>query len=369
MHQANVIEVVNEEQLQTVLGLRYEVYTAEMGLYRGSADSGLRRLPDEHDEGSRLFIGVSGGRAVGTVRLHVGPFPEGWARDLDLGAFRGVPHHKMAFGSRFTVLPEHRGTEVVLELVKACYRAALEEGCELLLLDCVPHLVNLYEGLGWRRYTRHTIEDPHTGVLIPMALATRDGAHLARVRSPFLALLDEMEPRLGPATIESARLFEREDLSVRRGSPAFASLCAALTGEGAAMEGLSPDDLAALLEKSQVLDLAPWQTFVREGTVYRTLFVVLSGEVEISKASVSVCALPAGQFVGEVSWLLGTERSADVSASGRGARVIALHEGTVKAALRRQPQIGLVLMSNLARTLAHRLAGSTWSAHAAGGAL
>lgn len=37
---------------------------------------------------------------------------------------------------------------------------------ELAFCDCRPHLINLYQGLGFRPY-RHTYNHPHFGLMVP----------------------------------------------------------------------------------------------------------------------------------------------------------------------------------------------------------
>ena len=51
-----VREAVAEAELAAVQQLRYEVYTAEMGLYRDAADASARRLRDAHDEGALQLL-------------------------------------------------------------------------------------------------------------------------------------------------------------------------------------------------------------------------------------------------------------------------------------------------------------------------
>lgn len=182
------------EVVQTAAGLvqaqnlRYEVYTEEMKLYGERADSRGRRLQDEHDETGIQLLGTVDGKPAGTARVHAGPLPEAWCRDLDAGALAGmIPPERMAFGSGLTVLPEYRGSPLVLKLINGVVEQAIRVGCEVLLLDCVPHLISLYQRLGWRRYTRKIVQDPATGALIPMALVLHDQEHLAQVRSSLAA--------------------------------------------------------------------------------------------------------------------------------------------------------------------------------------
>ena len=94
-----------------------------------------------------------------------------------------------------------------------------------------------------------------------------------------------------------------------------------------------------------------------EGEAGSEMFVVLSGQVEISKqgdgeASL-IATLEAGEMFGEMALVAGGKRSASALAKGENTQVVCIDQARFVYLVSQQPAFALSVM----RMMAHRLAG------------
>ncbi len=373
------------DELAACVRQRFEIYTEEMNLYRDSADHTERSLTDPFDAWGRFFCAEVDGTVVAGVRHHWGcdgiqkagldrAFPDDWHDIYDFTSFAEVPLAQMCVGSKLTVNADFRGGPVPTNLMFFSIQEALRAGITLVFLDCVPHLINFYARLGWRQYTDN-IADSAVGILVPMCLVLNDVAHLQRLKSPLLPVVLEVLPDAkAPAWVDQ-RFAHASYAQAGQLAPEHAEVFKLLSQERMAIfQGFEPEQVSTLIAGSNVLDCEPDALFIRRRTVYRSVFVVLAGTMQVRSehseaASHGVFHLVAGDLVGEVSFVLGGMRSADVFAGAQGARVLALQENALRKTLGGDPAIAAKFYQNLSRILALRLSNSVDHSSPAGAAL
>lgn len=120
----SVMEIKTAEDLARALAIRRQVFVKEQGIAAELDEDGL-------DEEALHLLAVSGGRAVGTVRLVTRPEGSG---EL----------------ARVAVLPEARGSGIGRALVRKIEAAAREMGLSRLVLHPHAHLERFYRDLGYR---------------------------------------------------------------------------------------------------------------------------------------------------------------------------------------------------------------------------
>ena len=98
---------------------------------------------------------------------------------------------------------------------------------------------------------------------------------------------------------------------------------------------------------------------IREGSVPGMVFFLSHGAVDILLESVgeAVKTLEAPQVVGEMAYLTGANAGATVRVK-RPVSGVSIRTGQFHQLLKEEPRVGALLMSFLARTLAHRLAAA-----------
>jgi len=118
--------------------------------------------------------------------------------------------------------------------------------------------------------------------------------------------------------------------------------------------GLADDELERLATAAETVELAPSAVLLREGEVGDSLFVVLAGELAVSKRSgvtdVPLAIVGPGEVQGELAVLEGRPRTATVRAIGP-ATLLSLRRDALLDVLGRQPELALALL----RTIAGRL--------------
>ena len=78
------------------------------------------------------------------------------------------------------------------------------------------------------------------------------------------------------------------------------------------MESISEPALNRFLEECETISLLPKEVFFEEGSSSETMYIVLSGEVEIYKENKKIASRKQGDFFGEMSLLESKPRSASV---------------------------------------------------------
>ncbi|XXF81463.1 cyclic nucleotide-binding domain-containing protein [Myxococcaceae bacterium GXIMD 01537] len=146
------------------------------------------------------------------------------------------------------------------------------------------------------------------------------------------AVLAELSGRY-PQVAQALKKFCRERLlsNVMNASPLF--------------RALGRKDRRELIERFRARDVRRGESIIRDGERTDGLYVVLSGEVEVTKQQQHLGRLREGDFFGEISLLQRTPATATVSAS-RHTTVLRLPREDFDRLIMSHPQI-LVLMSEL----------------------
>lgn len=349
-----------EDEREAIYRLRYATYVEEMHLYRGQADHDHRWLKDAEDATSHLMYAQVKGEVVGALRIHQGrAIPEPLTARFALERFLPlVPPEQLSVVGRFMVRQDMRGTAVPYRLIHESIRFQLEQGLELAFCDCQPHLLNLYLSLGFRPHLG-TFDHPEFGVMVPLVLVLRDRAHLEWVGSPLRTLLPADAPASEvPAKVAPLLAKARGVLSQELSDPdQYWQEVHGMMGSArpSVFAGLSEQELQAVLASSHVIQCAPGDYLIRRGQVARTVFVVLSGSLEVREGDRVVANTTEGEVLGEVAFLLSTPRISDVCATGTGARVLCLSEKSLRGLIDSSSRAAAMLLLNLSRALAQKL--------------
>jgi hypothetical protein len=258
--------------------------------------------------------------------------------------------------------PSHRTGQLPGNLLDEMYRFALKNGVRLLFCDCRPHLIGTYLRLGFRTYAK-TYNDPIAGLLAPLVLVMDDVAHLERVGSRFFPLTKGWQPNADMRAKMLAMLPQTTQvqmLNAPTASPDWMGIQDTLSdddhGQISIFHGLEPAEIARLIEMSPVITCNPGDRIIGQDIADRTVFVVLSGAVEVLKDGEFVALMSRGSVFGEVAFLLGTERTADVVAATE-TKVISLRERVLNELIASESKIAARFLLNLARIVCLKLAG------------
>jgi len=355
-------QATTPEQLAACMRLRYAVYTEEMNLYQTAEAEAAQALTDADDAWARIFYAAVDGEIVGTCRANLscdGKYPQAWNEIWDFARFDAhCAPGSYCVTSRTTVAKAHRGGPLINQLFAYKVSECIKAGMRIVFLDCVPHLVGYYQRLGARVYTE-SIEDSDVGILVPMCIVFEDQPHLARVRSAFLPISQQLLPE---STSTPAWVYEvfhtgpyAEAALQQRAEQGLFELLA--ENRLPLFAGFTPEEVLKLTAGATLIDNDAGQLMIRAETVYRSVFVVLQGAVEVRHGSRKLAELHAGEVLGEMAYLLGGMRSATVHAGAEGASILNLQEPVLRKVFEAEPALSARFHANLARILALRCVG------------
>lgn len=120
-------------------------------------------------------------------------------------------------------------------------------------------------------------------------------------------------------------------------------------------EGLTVSELAAVASVTQEKEVPAGETVIREGEPGDSLYLVVSGEVSVSKATpdgkeIELDKIKAGDYFGEMALFDESPRSATVKALGN-AKFLVLYKREFTESVREYPQIALQICKVLSRRM------------------
>ena len=116
-------------------------------------------------------------------------------------------------------------------------------------------------------------------------------------------------------------------------------------------EGLSRKELEQLARLADDLEVEPGRVLVREGDTGREFFVLLEGEVDVSRGGETIATRGAGDFIGEIAILEDMPRTATVTARTP-LRFFVLTAQGFRSVVEEHPEVERKVLRTLARRLA-----------------
>jgi CRP/FNR family transcriptional regulator, cyclic AMP receptor protein len=116
-------------------------------------------------------------------------------------------------------------------------------------------------------------------------------------------------------------------------------------------EGLSRKELTQLARVSEDMELPPGTALCKEGQIGHEFFVIVDGEVEITKKGKRVTKRGGGEFIGEIALVDQVPRTATVTAKTP-LRVFVLTSKDFHHLLEENPKVQGKVMRALARRVA-----------------
>lgn len=357
-------EAVTAEDRERLYHFRYQVFTQEQSKYVKTADHQRQVLVDVLDDVATHLVLEKDGEVIGSLRQIRGvthataAMRDGFHLDL----FSRFPDAALGFSGRLLVMPEHRGTRALLELLIENYMRGRAAGLIFDFINCNPHLVRFYEQMGYRRYCSYYY-DPNLGFQVPLVLISDDQEHLQSVGSIFAAPsrkwpTDPRHREWVTAHFGSQRSFVSPS---HLPEDEFAALLSEKINQCGVplFEDIPRAELDELLQSSTHLSLAPGTKLVREGDMGPELYVILDGVVEVQKQvqgsdPIVLATLGRGDTFGEMSVLTGHVRSSDVVTVST-TEVIFFDRNSLTRLVKAKSGVAARLLLNLSRILAERL--------------
>ena len=127
--------------------------------------------------------------------------------------------------------------------------------------------------------------------------------------------------------------------------------------EQSLFDGIARAEVQWLVERSTVIEGREGQLLAGKGNAANSFFVVLSGTVDVRRGDAPVATLSEGAVLGEIAFLLKSQRHVDVFAASDEVRLLALSQSSFDELAETKPRLALTLTLNLSRVLCSKLEG------------
>ena len=121
-------------------------------------------------------------------------------------------------------------------------------------------------------------------------------------------------------------------------------------GRAPLFEGLSKKDLTELARLTEDMEIAAGKALCKEDTLGYEFFVIVEGEVDISRKGKHVATRGPGNFIGEIALIENVRRTATVTAKTP-LRVFVLTRQSFWGLIEQHPQVERKILTTLARRL------------------
>jgi hypothetical protein len=363
-------EVSTDAEREEVFRFRYDIYVDELKRYVDIADHENRRLVEPDDEFAHLYLIRHHGRVIGTARLSwgadAGALNERIVEQYDLKPFLdAVPHRHLAVGERLMFAPEYRGGPLLFKFISEFLATFGKQGIQLFFGDCEPHLLNSYQGLGYRPYTRRHVNKPETGYLIPIVFVTGDLDYLRSIGSPLAGALRESAEVAGvPENLDRLLVGAKSILSSAIDSKAqdWAILQERIREVGgqelSLFSGMDDEEIDACLQKSVRIDCQKGDTLIKKGNPAKNLYAVIRGNLEVKAGEEVVAVRSAGDIIGEIAFFMALPRTMDVVAATDDVEVVSFSQSALRKLIKTQPEAATKLLFNVSKLLCMKVVGT-----------
>ncbi|MEN9214471.1 MAG: cyclic nucleotide-binding domain-containing protein [Gloeomargarita sp. DG02_3_bins_56] len=121
------------------------------------------------------------------------------------------------------------------------------------------------------------------------------------------------------------------------------------------LEGLSPEDAHIVLQTGTTATYQPGEPLIRANDLGQELYVIQTGLVEVrAPQGNTIALLGPGRIVGEVAFVTGARRTADVIALSP-TQVVILGQNAMEQLMHQHPQVAAKVLLILSRLVAERL--------------
>ena len=360
-----VREAVSPEDRAAVFRLRYEIYVEEMGRKQTFADHDRRTVEEPFDEGALLLMAEDDGRIVGTLRCNMRRNGLLECEELyDMEKFAPFYPETVSMTTKLMVRQSHRNTSATGLLVTNAYDKMRSQGIRLDFIDTNPHLVRLYQQMGYRMY-KDNINHPDYGSVIPMVFLLDDLEYLEAIQSPFRRQARRYEN--GRSTWEFFRDTFGDYAYIR---PVFATdpdeLLSILTVDKhrkpnellTFLQDFDEQETARLLNQLDLIQYRKGETVFREGDEGTGMFCLLEGQAEVIRDGplghpVPVAILNSGEIFGELGFVAHIRRSATVR-TRNDSKILVLSPAEFRKMEVKDPRLAVKLLTNLFKILVTR---------------
>lgn len=355
-----------ENEIKRIKEFLYQIRVVEMGQYENEADHENSIFSDVYDRTATHIYAEESGQIKGSIKVLPSESPEvpiNWPRNHELERFTStVPMSQICYMTRLAVSKELRKGNLGVELVQQAYNLLLYNNFDIVLGDCMPHLLNFYKKLGFVPY-KSNVNDSNCGILMPLVAFPRDMKYLNTISSPIAEVsyqyrdqnLERKPNWFALSKMYSFGELEREKKQVKQIHKALESRNFMGTN---LLPNFTESEFATLFQKRIEIHGSRGEYLIKRGATTRTIFFIIAGQVEVKIGDKAIATIGSGEMVGEMNYILDVGRTSDVVISEDNTEIIGLSEGTIQRLQKNQPELAYKLLLFISRVLCARLVES-----------
>lgn len=305
-NEIKIILATKNWEKEQIYRFRYKIFKEELAKGLPLVMQKKKKISDDLDNDSLLLYAKSHDSIIGTLRItlsHINDFPE-WLTDifsLKKVAPELEPQQRVGLVTKLAIAPAYRGSTLMYQFLVEFLKLTQEQNVEYVFSGCNPHLISMYERIGFRRFIKINFTDPGYGLLVPIVLITSDLDHFKTVRSPayrflrtknyhasfdsskFLRIFPDAKEILNSQLISEENLFtyisSRIGASILNNTPIF--------------NKLTIHELKAFFHFGTIFHCSSGDAIISKGELSNELYIIISGTIATES-----CLLVAGQFFG-----------------------------------------------------------------------
>ena len=364
-HKFTIIEAQTPEEKQQAYQLRYKIFIEECGYQIPNVNAEIG-LFDAEDEYANIFLAYDENNTpVGTVTLNWwknGPLGEE-EKYYKLHDFeKNFSRERIVIVRKLLVSDKYRGSSLVKQLTFTMITECLKPEVYFLFMDCSPYLVRYYEHFGLRRYAPHFYYDDSGILSVPMCFIPGDKAYLKNIRSPVIRLIEQM----GYPDVPKAQKYFEQHWTIGRQIVEESNeeeelakcTCPSELYEFELFNNVSPENIQAFLSRCEKVAFSAKDMLLSVSNPARDMLLIVKGYVEVTvpkeEHDLAIATQGPGQLLGEIHFLLGKGRSANIVALTDG-EAFRISEAVIKTFFAEKPELLNQIYFNMLRELAERL--------------
>ena len=363
---------VSSAEREAIYRFRYDTYVREQREPKHPETDhhrGWLHSAQDLEEDTRLIYVGTPDRVLGALRLQAwrpGRHPGHLAQCYGIGRIDGIAEHTIGEINMLMVSPGARGSWLMLALTSFAVEVALDVlGCSVALASAAPGLLRHYRRLGMCPFGASPDPDAR-GILCPV-ICPADLRFLRRHRALWYpaALRVAWRGRLASDADTSAivHAIEGDDAAVMDDEANAASLEARFPGGAGSslLSRLSPAAQRALSANGVMLTVPRGCRLTVEGVLDRELFLVVDGELVVSRGGRALSTIRAGELSGEVAFFGRDGRRSATICAREDCRILVLRRNLLRHLRRSDPALCAELSEAILQEMAERIRSFMWA--------
>lgn len=251
----------------------------------------------------------------------------------------------------FSIAEGYDKSPAPLVLLSHCFVEVLRAGAHGVLMSCDPEHFSIYKRLGLRPVGQ-VQERPNGSYRIPM-IGLPDHDYLSIIHSPVLPMLLSIDFGTYTGLCNWYYQLVREDSSLRVSSAFYAEDERDFEGHNSITDGLSDEGKQAFLKRAMVINSKEGEVLITEHDGGKAFGYIRRGLVKVVIGGKTVVLLGQGDIFGEIAFILGTKRTAQVISASRNTEVVLFNEEAINSLANDKDKT--IIWQNLAKVLAQRI--------------